>query len=126
MTRTTTMITLTSTSLLAVLAAAAISGCQAPDLSPPTGQVDPYPAPANDPRFAVLDATLRHWLGVHEPVVVQDGVHPLQVQAPVRNLAERRLGWEFQVLEPKQTVRLTRSAMDVEAMDYRVEVKWGK
>lgn len=122
-----------------------LTGCQT-DRSPSPGMGDPYPAPINDPQISVLSPDLRPWLGFHPAIVVDDGRRPLSVEVPVRNLSERQylidfrilfydennseispvMGWETAVLEPKQVVRLKRSALDRDAVNYRLEVRWAR
>jgi len=124
-----------------------VTSCTAPpDLSPPTGMGDPYPAPENDPRIAILTPDLRPWLGFHTAIVLDDGEHPMHVQIPVRNLAEKTylidyrilfydasgfelsptMGWRMVDLRPKQTARLDGKAMSTDAASWRVEIKWAK
>jgi uncharacterized protein YcfL len=119
--------------------------CQA-DRSPSPGLGDPYPAPMNDPQITVVSPELRPWLGFHPAVVIRDGERPMSVEVPVRNLSNRQYlidfrilfydennseitpvqGWQMAVLEPKQTVRLKRSALDLDAVNYRLEVRWAR
>ncbi len=123
------------------------TSCTAPpDLSPPTGMGDPYPAPENDPRIAILAPDLRPWLGFHTPIVQDDGQRPMHVQLPVRNLAEKTylidyriifydasgfelspvMGWRMVDLRPKQTARLDGKALSTDAASWRAEVKWAR
>jgi len=127
------------------LFAAVVCGCQA-DRSPSAGMGDPYPAPMHDPQISVLSPELRPWLGFQPAVVVNDGERPMSVEVPVRNLSNRQylidyrilfydadgselspvMGWESAVLEPKQVVRLKRRALDFDAVNYRLEVRWAR
>jgi uncharacterized protein YcfL len=129
----------------AMLLFAFITGCQA-DLSPGAGMGDFYPAPLNDPQISVLDQELRQWIVFQNAVVINDGERPMEVQVPVRNLAERaylidyrilfydaagreispQMSWAMEDLLPKQVKRLTAKALDLEAVNYRLEVKWSK
>jgi uncharacterized protein YcfL len=132
---------LITTSLCIALAV----GCAA-DRSPSPGMGDPYPAPMHDPQISVLSPDLRPWLGFQPAVVIDDGERPMSVEVPVRNLSERQylidyrilfydangseispvMGWEMAVLEPKQVVRLKRRALDLDAVAYRLEVRWAR
>ncbi len=121
-----------------------VLGCAGPPIGPSPGMGDPYPAPLNDPQISVLSPDLRPWLAFHPARLEYDGKRPLQVEVPVRNMADRRylieyrflffdsgdveleptLGWRSAVLLPKQTVRLKAGAMSPAATGYRLEVQW--
>ena len=121
-------------------------GCEAPNRAPAGGYGDPYPAPLNDPQISVLSADLRPYLGFHSAIVIKREGQPMQVQVPVRNMAERKylidyrilfydingvelepvMGWTMVALEPKQTLRLKANSFDDTAESYRIEVKWAR
>ncbi len=121
-----------------------LPGCAGPPIGPSPGMGDPYPAPINDPQISVLSADLRPWLAFHPARLEYDGKRPLQVEVPVRNMADRRylveyrilffdaadlelrptMGWRSAVLLPKQTVRLKAGALSPAATGYRLEVQW--
>ncbi len=121
-------------------------GCEAPNRAPAPGYGDPYPAPLNDPQISVLSEDLRPWLGFHPAIVVRDDSRPLDVQVPVRSMADRMylidyrilfydengveleplMGWKMVSLQPKQTVRLKANALSTDADAYRLEVKWAR
>ena len=120
-------------------------GCQA-DLSPAGAYGDPYPAPYNDPQISVLSEDLRTVLGFHPATIVHKARQPMQVQVPVRNLAERHylidyrglfydengmqlepvMKWAMASLEPKEVVYLKANSVDANAESYRLEVKWAR
>ncbi len=130
----------------AIAAALAGGGCATTDIAPGAGLGDPYPAPYNDPQITVLSPELRGWLRFHPAVVIREAKHPMDVQIPVRNIADRQylvdyrilfydgngmelepvMGWQMVAFEPKQVVRLKANALDVEAESYRIEVKWAR
>jgi hypothetical protein len=122
-------------------------GCKSnPDIAPSPGMGDPYVAPLNDPQISILSPELRPYLGFHPAIVTKDGERPMSVEIPVRNLTYNKylleyrilfydengrelspvMGWEFVPMDPKQIVRMKRSAMGVEAADYRLEVRWSR
>ena len=125
-----------------------LSGCQSTphDTAPSPGMGDWYPAPMNDPQISVLSPELRPWLGFQPAIITKDGQRPMRIEVPVRNstyekyLLEYRIlfydaagreldpvmSWEFVPMEPKQIVRLKRSAMTLDAESYRLEVKWAR
>ena len=129
-----------------ILAAVVAAGCSAPNIAPAPGMGDPFPAPVNDPQITVHDEALRAFLGFHPATVVNDGQRPLYVEQPVRNLTDRQylidyrliffdavgieltpvMGWQFQPLQPKQTVRLKGRAPHTTAVSYKLEVKWAR
>ena len=134
-------------SLVAALLAA---GCDSgpPDVAPSPGLGDPYPAPFNDPQISVLSPELRPWIAFHPAIITRDRrpPRPMQVEVPVRNVTDRQyvldyrfifydesgreqepvMGWALQALDPKQVVRLKAGALDAEARDYRLEVRWAR
>lgn len=132
--------------LSTVLVVIALSGCQSNHGRPSAGLGDPWPAPVNDPQIAVLSPDLQEWLRFHPARIEQDGERPMEVEVPVRNLANRRylvdyrimfydaedvevtptMGWWMATIEPKQTARLSARAMSPEAVNYRLEVKWAE
>ena len=132
--------------LAAGLLAAALGGCSEPYLGPSAGQPDPYPAPVNDPRVSVLAPELQQWLAFHPALVTRRAPRPMRVEVPVRNMTDRKylvdyrvlfyddrgfqlepvMGWEPAVLYPRQIVRLAGGAMDTEALDWRLEMKWSR
>jgi len=136
---------LSATTVLELLVLVVLVGCQ-PHIAPPAGLGDPWPAPANDPQITVLAPELLQWLRFHPARIRQDVDTPMQVEVPVRNLAERQylidyrirfyddndlelpptMGWRFQAIDAKQTARLTAGAMSSEAVNYRLEVKWAQ
>ncbi len=134
-----------ATTVLEVLVLTVLVGCQ-PHAAPPAGLGDPWPAPANDPQITVLAPELQEWLRFHPARIRHDADAPMQVEVPVRNLAERQylidyrirfyddndlelpptMGWRFLAIDAKQTARLTAGAMSSEAVNYRLEVKWAQ
>jgi uncharacterized protein YcfL len=132
--------------LLAVIAMVAFAGGCKTNTAPSPGMGDPYPAPMNDPQISVLSPELQRWLVFQPAIITKDGQRPMTVEVPVRNttynqyLIEYRIlfydrhgrelspvmGWEFASLDPKQVVRLKRSAMTTEAETYRMEVRWSR
>lgn len=130
--------------LASLVTCLALAACANPAPNPGLG--DPYPAPYNDPQVAVLSPDLQPWLGFDSATVVEDGRRPLQVQVPVRNLTDNQyliqyrfifldangmeiqpvMGWTRQPLEPKQRVRLNAGALGLDAVDYRLEVRWAR
>ncbi len=127
------------------LVLALLAGCQ-PHTAPPAGLGDPWPAPANDPQITVLAPELQEWLRFHPARIRHDADAPMQVEVPVRNLAERQylidyrilffdgddmavtptMGWRFMAIEANQTARLTAGAMSPDAANYRLEIKWAR
>jgi len=129
------------------LCAIVCAGCQA-DRSPAPGMADPYQAPINEPQITVISPQLRQWLGFQPAVVTDryDDNRPMQVEVPMRNLAERQylveyrflfyneagselepvMGWKMQPIGPKQNVRLKAGALHNEAVDWRLEVRWSE
>ena len=132
-------------SLALTVAALTLPGCKT-DTAPSPGMGDPYPAPMNDPQISVLSPELRRWLVFQPAIVTKDDHRPMSVEVPVRNttynkyLIEYRIlfydangreltpamTWEFAPLDPKQIVRLKRSAMSTDAESYRMEVRWSR
>jgi len=135
---------------LSVVCAAAfvfttLTGCQV-DRSPGAGMADPYPAEVNDPRITVLAPDLRPWIGFQDIRVDSNDDKPLSINVPVRNLTERQylidyrflfydedgmqispaMSWHMVALEPKQNVRLQGRALDQNAVDFRLEVRWAR
>ena len=126
--------------------AGGLGGCQAPDKAPSAGMGDWYPAPMNDPQISMLAPELREHLVFQPAIITRDDERPMSVEIPMRNTSYNRyyvdyrilfydtngrelspvMGWEFVPLEPKQIVRLKRSALSTEADYYRLEVKWAK
>lgn len=128
--------------------AVASGGCRSTpnDTAPSPGMGDWYPAPLNDPQISVVSPELRPWLGFQPAIVTLDGQHPMRVEVPVRNSTYNKyllgyrilfydefgreldpvMSWELVPLEPKEVVRLKRSAMSTEAQSYRLEVKWAR
>jgi uncharacterized protein YcfL len=133
---------------LTLAAAALLAGGCAADRSPAPGMGDPYPAPMNDPQITVIPGELRNWLAFQPAIVTDraDADRPMQVEVPLRNMAEQMylidyrflfydlngrelepaMGWRMQELYPKQLVRLKAGALHNDAVDYRLEVKWSK
>lgn len=127
-----------------LLMLATLAGCQSNQGAPAAGLGDPWPAPVNDPQITVLSPDLQEWLRFQPARIEQEPGRPMQVQVPVRNLANRRyfidyrvtfsdandvelgptMGWRFQTIDARQIVRLSAGAMSPEAVNYRVEVKW--
>lgn len=133
--------------LVAIVVVTVATGCRHdPDMSPAYGYDDPYASSINDPRITVLAQDLRSWLGFQAVTVADDGQAPMTVQVPVRNLSdsyklidyrvlffdraglqlEPAMGWRFVSLEPKQIARLTGQARTLDAVDWRLEVKWSR
>jgi uncharacterized protein YcfL len=114
--------------------------------APGAGYGDPYPPPGNDPQITVIPEELRPWLGFQPATIVKDGLRPMQVQVPVRNLSETMylldyrilfydargmeiepvMGWTQLALRPKQTLRISARALDLDAETYRLEIKWAR
>lgn len=138
---------LMTAALLMAAASLLSTGCEA-DRSPAPGMGDPYTAPMNDPQITVIPIDLREWLAFQPAVVTSraDADRPMQVEVPLRNMAEAMylidyrflfydlngrelepvMGWRMQELYPKQVVRLKAGALDNDAVDYRLEIKWSK
>lgn len=132
-------------STLLVLAALLAAGCQDPT-APSPGLGDPYPAPLNDPQISVLEPELQRWLRFHPARIDHEPGRPMQVEVPVRNLADRQylidyrvvffdgndmtleptMGWRLLALEPKQTARLAAGSLSSDAVNYKLEVKWAR
>ena len=132
---------------LTCLACLAAAGCT-PDVSPRPGLGDPVPAPFNNPEITILDAPLQSVLGFQPAIIQRDREKglPMQVQVPVRNLAdplylidyrfifydengvelEPVMSWRRQELRSRQTVTLKAGAMTVDAVRYRLEIKWAR
>lgn len=128
------------------LVLATMFGCQSHHGAPAGALGDPWPAPVNDPQITVLAPELREWLRFHPARIEHDPGRPMQVEVPVRNLADRRylvdyrimffdaddvevtptMGWRFEAIDARQTVRLAAGAMSEEAVNYRLEVKWAE
>lgn len=134
--------------MLALVASLVTAGCESgpPDVAPSPGLGDPYPAPFNDPQISVLSPELRPWIAFHPAIITRDPRRPMQVEVPVRNVTDRQyvldyrfvfydedgreqepvMGWALQALDPKQVARLKAGALDAEARDYRLEVRWAR
>ncbi len=130
--------------VVCALAVTLMVGCQTQQGAPSSGLGDPWPAPVNDPQITVLSPDLQQWLRFHPARIDLDPGRPMQVEVPVRNLANRRylvnyritfydagdvevtptMGWRLEAIGAKQTSRLTAGAMSSEAVNYRLEVKW--
>lgn len=122
-----------------------LAGCKT-DTAPSAGMGDPYPAPMNDPQISIVSPELRDHIVFQPAIITKDGQRPMTVEVPMRNTTYRKylleyrilfydvngrelgpvMGWEFLPLEPKQVVRLKRSAMTNEADNYRLEVRWSR
>jgi hypothetical protein len=130
-----------------LVATTLLAGCQqAPDVTPPFGYPDPVGAGANDPQIQVLSSDLRPWLGFQTPTVIRRDGAPLEIQVPVRNLANEQylteyrfvffdanrqvvqpeMGWVMQPLVAKQTEYLRANALDTQAVDWKLEVRWSR
>ncbi len=123
-----------------------LTGCQSSAIVPSAGLGDPYPAPLNDPQYNVLSPELQQWIRFHPARVDATEGKPLQVEVPVRNLADRQylvdyrvlfydandlelepvMGWRFAALEPKQVARLKAGALSTGAVNFRLELKWAR
>ena len=132
--------------LLCAVCSVVAAGCKSNDTLPSPGMADPYPAPLNDPNITIVSPELRPWLGFQPAIVIDDGERGMHVEQPMRNLTYEKylleyrilfydengreltpvMGWEFISLDPKQLVRLKRSAMSTDAKDYRIEVRWSR
>ncbi len=130
--------------VVCALAVTLTVGCQSQQGAPSSGLGDPWPAPVNDPQITVLSPDLQQWLRFHPARIDMDPGRPMQVEVPVRNLADRRyqvsyritfydgsdvevpptMGWRLETIDPRQTARLSAGAMSAEAVNYRLEVKW--
>ena len=135
-----------SVRVVCALAVTLMVGCQAQQGAPSSGLGDPWPAPVNDPQITVLSPDLQQWLRFHPARIDLDPGRPMQVEVPVRNLANRQyivsyritfydaddievtptMGWVREAIDAKQTARLTAGAMSDEAVNYRLEVKWAE
>ncbi len=129
-----------------VLAVTLMVGCQSQQGAPSSGLGDPWPAPVNDPQITLLSPDLQQWLRFHPARIELDPGRPMQVEVPVRNLADRQylvsyritfydaadvevtptMGWRLEAIDARQTSRLTAGAMSPEAVNYRLEVKWAE
>jgi uncharacterized protein YcfL len=132
--------------LLCAVCATFVAGCKSHDTLPSPGMADSYPAPLNDPNITILAPELRPWLGFQPAVIFDDGERGMRVEQPMRNLSYEKylleyrilfhdenglelkpvMGWEFISVDPKQLVRLGRSATSADAKDYRIEVRWSR
>ena len=132
--------------LCAAVALATTLGCQSQHIGPSPGLGDPYPSPLNDPQISVLSPELQPWLRFHPARIDQPEGRPMQVEVPVRNLADREylidyrviffdandlelrstMGWTFLALKAKQTARLQAGSLSADAVTYRLEVKWAR
>ena len=129
--------------VVCALAVTLMVGCQTQQGAPSSGLGDPWPAPVNDPQITVLSPDLQQWLRFHPARIELDPGRPMQVEVPVRNLADRQylvsyritfydaadvevstMGWRLEAIDARQTSRLTAGAMSSEAVNYRLEVKW--
>ena len=128
------------------LAVTLMVGCQTQQGAPSSGLGDPWPAPVNDPQITVLSPDLQQWLRFHPARIELGPDRPMQVEVPVRNLADRQylvsyritfydagdievsptMGWRLEAIDARQTSRLTAGAMSPEAVNYRLEVKWAE
>ena len=128
------------------LAVTLVVGCQTQQGAPSSGLGDPWPAPVNDPQITVLSPDLQQWLRFHPARIELDPGRPMQVEVPVRNLADRQylvsyritfydaddievsptMGWRLEAIDARQTSRLTAGAMSPKAVNYRLEVKWAE
>ncbi len=131
---------------LSVAAMLTVAGCQTYPNQPSAGVGDTYRAPHHDPQIMVLEPELRPWLRFQPAAISMDADHPMTVEVPVRNLADRQyivdyrirffdendlevdptMGWQPITILPKQVARLQASAMSPEAVSYRLEVKWAQ
>ncbi len=132
--------------VVGALAVSLIVGCQSQPGAPSSGLGDPWPAPVNDPQITVLSPDLQQWLRFHPARIDLDPGRPMQVEVPVRNLANRQylvsyritfyddgdievtptMGWRVKAIDARQTARLSAGAMSAEAVNYRLEVKWAE
>lgn len=116
------------------------------DPAPSPGRPDPFPPPINNPQISVLSPDLRKWLGFQPAVVVPAGPGPMQVQVPMRSLAEYTyildyrflfydergllleptMSWTTINLEPKEVIDLRANSLDSTARTYRLEVRWAQ
>ncbi len=131
--------------VVCALAVTSMVGCQTQQGAPRSGLGDPWPAPVNDPQITVLSPDLQQWLRFHPARIELDPGRPMQVEVPVRNLADRQylvsyritfydaadvevstMSWRLEAIDARQTSRLTAGAMSSEAVNYRLEVKWAE
>ena len=129
--------------VVCALAFTGMVGCQSHPGAPSSGLGDPWLAPVNDPQITLLSPDLHQWLRFHPARIELDPGRPMQVEVPVRNLADRQylvsyritfydaadvevstMGWRLEAIDARQTSRLTAGAMSSEAVNYRLEVKW--
>ena len=122
-----------------------IGGCQS-DIGPSPGLADPYPSPYHDPQISVLSPELQEWVRFHPALIRANGEQPLRVSIPARNLGDRqyliqyrfiyrnkegfelepKMGWHRVALGPKSTVDLTGAALSLDAVSYKLEVRWAQ
>jgi uncharacterized protein YcfL len=132
--------------VICALAVTLAVGCQTQPGAPSSGLGDPWPAPVNDPQITILTPDLQQWLRFHPARIDLDPGRPMQVEVPVRNLADRKyqisyritfydggdvevtptMGWRLETIDARQTARLSAGAMSAEAVNYRLEVKWAE
>lgn len=132
-------------SIIVLVAATALLGCQV-DRGPSPGLGDPYMAPVNDPQISVLSPELREWIAFHPAIIDDDPTKPMLVEVPVRNMTDRQylvdyrflffdenglevtptMGWQMAPLEARQIARLRGSAMSLEAVSHKLELRWAR
>jgi len=142
------MFTTMTMRLMAVSVFLSLTACQEPasDPSPNPGLADPVLSPYNDPDITVIDEDLHQWLGFHPAVVVRTDRQPLNVEVPVRNVADDQyivqyrfmffdeagsmiepvMQWDRAVLEPKVMQYLRANALDDRAETWKLQVRWAR
>lgn len=131
--------------VIGALTAAAMSlpACRVDrDTSPYAGQPDPD-RPNVNPRIITSTPDLMVALGFDEPITLRENAI-LNVAVPTRSLGDERylidyrfvfydehgrevepvMGWRFIALEPREQRRLSASALDSRAQDWRLQIKW--
>lgn len=125
----------------AVLSAAMLAGCQ--NTSPVAGAPDEAQV---YPKVTLSQASLQAALGFNTPTVTRSANDLMVVSYPVRARAEEALfieykfvwfdvnhrpirpymTWKAKRLEPRQPDYLEGSATSADAVDYNIQVRWGK
>jgi uncharacterized protein YcfL len=119
-----------------------IAGCHDPVRPTPGDRLDPL-HPAAYPRVAMLEG-LDVGLGLQPPIVEEaTGTRPMSVTVPVRSLVDypiniqyqyqflddkgrlidTRERWRFVHIDPRVQTQLQGSAMDLDAVDWRLQLR---
>lgn len=133
---------MTFRTLAIALAAALCVGCQA-DTEPIAGSPDDTDL---YPRVTLTSRSLQEAIGVGAPVESQTAVGNLRVLLPVRARTSDQAHVEYRIIwfdragqivrpgmtwtpkrfEPKQPDQLTFAASSAEAVDYNIQIRWGR